>query len=80
MNQAQAENQDQRQSKCDCPLCALGEAARRWRKESPALGHFHNAHIEVMKGIRAFLDECITKMEKDQPGEGEPRVTKIEVE
>jgi len=44
------------------------------------MGHFHNAHLEVMKGIRALLDECIDKMETEPQGGGEPRVTKIEVE
>ena len=55
-------------------------AARRWRAKSPAAEHFHNAHLEVMKGVRALLDECITKMEQEPEEEGEPRVTKIEVE
>ncbi|MCB2227210.1 MAG: hypothetical protein KQH53_11085 [Desulfarculaceae bacterium] len=81
MSSAQAEKDGaQHQAKCECPLCALGEAARRWRKDSPAMGHFHTAHLEVMKGIRALIDEHITKMEKPAEGEGEPRVTKIEVE
>lgn len=80
MNSDQAEKQEQPGAKYDCPLCALGEAARRWRAKSPAVEHFHNAHVEVMKGIRALLDECIDKMENEPQGEGEPRVTKIEVE
>jgi len=80
MSQAQAENQEKTQARSDCPLCALSEAARRWRAKSPAAGHFHNAHLEMMKGVRALIDECITKMEKEPEAEGEPRVTKIEVE
>ncbi|MBU4566462.1 MAG: hypothetical protein KMY53_04065 [Desulfarculus sp.] len=80
MSAAQSETRQESQARCDCPFCALGEAARRWREKSPAMGHFHNAHLEVMKGIRALLDECIEKMETEPQGEGEPRVTKIEVE
>ncbi|MBU4277810.1 MAG: hypothetical protein KKC30_13805 [Proteobacteria bacterium] len=80
MSSAQSETKQESQARCDCPLCALGEAARRWREKSPAMGHFHNAHLEVMKGIRALMDECIEKMETEPQGEGEPRVTKIEVE
>jgi predicted transcriptional regulator len=80
MNSAQDQGKEQARAKCDCPLCALGEAARRWREKSPALGHFHQAHLEVMKGLRALMDECIDKMEEKPAAEGEPRVTKIEVE
>lgn len=80
MSSAQSETKQESQARCDCPLCALGEAARRWREKSPAMGHFHNAHVEVIKGIRALLDECLDKMETEPHGEGEPRVTKIEVE
>lgn len=87
MSQTQAEAQapeesqagEEGRAKCDCPWCALSEATRRWRKESKTLGHFHNAQIEVLKGIRAFFDECVTRMEKEA-SEPEPRVSKIEVE
>ena len=65
--------------KCDCPLCALSEMTRRWRGESKAFSHFHNAHVEVLKGVRAFLDECINKAETP-PEDAEPRVTKIQVD
>ncbi len=80
MSSAQSEKQEQSQAKYDCPFCLLGEAARRWRAKSPAMGHFHQAHLEVMKGLRALMDECIDKMETEPQGGGEPRVTKIEVE
>jgi hypothetical protein len=66
-------------SQCDCPWCALTEFSRRWRKKSKAMGHFHQAQIEVMKGMRAFIDEAVERMEKEEDST-EPRVSKIEVE
>lgn len=80
MSEAQAQEQGkERGTLPDCPLCAMQEISRRWRQKYPAFEHFHNAHMEVLKGMRALLDECIKKGEQE-PKADEPRVTKIEVE
>ncbi len=77
--QAQEHHHHHHHAKCDCPWCELREFSRRWRKKSKAMSHFHQAQIEVMKGMRAFFDEAVVRMEKEAEC-SEPRVSKIEVE
>jgi len=65
--------------KCDCGCMGAGPALTQFLR---ALGpseqvsqHFKNAQLEVMKGLRAFLDEQIAARTTAQPGTQGTRIT-----
>lgn len=65
--------------RCDCACKGAGpmvtEFLRRMGPSEAVRQHFSQAQLEVLKGIRAFLDEQITA-HTSQPGTG----TRIPVE
>jgi len=55
----------------------LTEAVRHFAPSSEVTQHFRAAHLEVLKGLRAMLDQHITAQTESRPhGQG----TKIHVE
>jgi hypothetical protein len=72
-------NEHGHDSCCRCPLCMFMDMTRERMRDCPSMRHFKQARVEVLKGVRAFLDERIEKMEKESRP-SEPRVTKIDVE
>ena len=64
---------------CDCGCMGAGPALtdflRRVGPSDAVSQHFRNAHLEMMKGLRTFLDEQIEKRSKP-PSHG----TRITVE
>jgi hypothetical protein len=68
---------------CDCPVCAMRRYFGRRVRDCESMRHFRNARIEMLRGVRAFIDERIdhlTKKNEPSEGEREPRVSKVEME
>lgn len=56
---------------------AAAEFMKRFAPSAEATGHFKAAHLEMLKGMRALIDQQISKQEQGaQPAQG----TKISVE
>ncbi|MBS1876902.1 MAG: hypothetical protein JSU00_27055 [Acidobacteria bacterium] len=52
---------------CDCGCMGLGPAMNDLKKEMGVAGdHFRAAHLEFLKGIRAFVDNRIESLSKQQ--------------
>ncbi len=58
---------------CDCGCMGAGPALtqvlRHLGPSAEVRQHFSNAHVEILKGIRAFLDEQIAAHSSNRPGE-----------
>jgi hypothetical protein len=68
-------------SQCTCGCMGVGpmltEAVRHFAPSSEVTQHFRAAHLEVLKGLRAMLDQHIAAQTESRPhGQG----TKIHVE
>ncbi len=58
-----------------CPLCRfLSEVCEGLEAKSEFWGHFNNARIEFLEGIKGLIDSRIASLRKR-----EKKVTKIEV-
>lgn len=68
---------------CDCGCMgagpALTEVLRRLGPSDEVRRHFSAAHVEILKGIRAFLDEQIAAHSHGHPAPGS-HGTRIPVE
>lgn len=68
---------------CDCGCMGAGpmltEVLRRLGPSDEVRRHFSAAHVEVLKGIRAFLDEQITAHSNSSPA-ASAQGTRIPVE
>lgn len=64
---------------CDCGCMGAGpmvtEFLRKLGPSDAVASHFKNAHVEVMKGLRAFLDEQIAARSAAKPASHGTRIT-----
>ncbi|MFZ0451230.1 MAG: hypothetical protein WAL98_18495 [Desulfatiglandaceae bacterium] len=64
-----------------CPVRTLfRDLEEIFGKKSPFFGHLTGARIEFLKGVRTFVDKRIEELEKEEPGDGGKRITRIKVE
>ncbi len=52
---------------CECGCMGLGPALNDFKKQMGNAGdHFRSAHLEFLKGIRAFVDSRIENLSKQE--------------